>query len=134
MAELMGRQSGGTLLLVRIIPLVSSSTLLASEGGITSPEVYQQLSDDEQLAAQDYLDKQADTLRAHGIDIRTVVSRGEPARCLLDLMDSEHVDLIVMTTHGRSGLARWALGSVADGLVHICATPLLLVRSAPAAG
>ena len=132
-AELMARQFGSTVLLARIIPLISSSTILASEGAVTSPEVYQQLYDDEQRAAQDYLAARAEPLRARGVDVRTLFARGDPASCLLDLMASEHVGLIVMTTHGRSGIARWALGSVADRLVRSCTTPLLLIRSTPAA-
>jgi nucleotide-binding universal stress UspA family protein len=39
------------------------------------------------------------------------------------------VDLIVMATHGYSGLKRWALGSVADKVLHATTTPLLLVRA-----
>ncbi len=41
----------------------------------------------------------------------------------------EHVDLIVMATHGYSGVRRWALGSVADKVLHSTTTPLLLVRA-----
>src|SRR5262249_4491165 len=49
---------------------------------------------------------------------------------LLDILDSEQVKLVVMTTHGRTGLVRFALGSVADQLVRGSHVPVLLLRSA----
>ena len=58
-----------------------------------------------------------------------MVASGEPAQQIVDMAAHEHVDLIVMATHGYSGVKRWALGSVADKVLHATATPLLLVRA-----
>jgi nucleotide-binding universal stress UspA family protein len=63
--------------------------------------------------------------------VRTVVLRaspGSPAAAILDVAKAEGVDLIAMTTHGRSGVTRWALGSVAENVLRHAATPLLVVR------
>jgi len=50
------------------------------------------------------------------------------AKAIIDFAAAIHADLIAMTTHGRSGVARWVLGSVAAKVLHAAETPLLLVR------
>ena len=58
-----------------------------------------------------------------------MVVSGEPAQEIVDTAANEHADLIVMATHGSSGVRRWVLGSVADKVLHTSTTPLLLVRA-----
>ena len=61
----------------------------------------------------------------------TGVVSGEPAQEIVDTAANEHADLIVMATHGYTGVRRWVLGSVADKVLHVSTTPLLLVRAQP---
>jgi nucleotide-binding universal stress UspA family protein len=75
------------------------------------------------------LGAQADALRARDIAVKTAIVNGQAAEVLVDEAEWHKVDLIVMATHGYSGLKRWALGSVADKVLHATTTPLLLVRS-----
>ena len=63
------------------------------------------------------------------IAVLPVVTAGDPAQAIVDTAANEHADLIVMATHGYTGVRRWALGSVADKVLHASATPLLLVRA-----
>jgi nucleotide-binding universal stress UspA family protein len=65
---------------------------------------------------------------ARGISTRAVEANGRPAEAILDTAASSRCDLIAMSTHGRSGLTRWVLGSVTDRVVHAAAVPVLLVR------
>jgi nucleotide-binding universal stress UspA family protein len=58
------------------------------------------------------------------------VEQGSPATAIIDAAAAEKGTLIVMATHGRSGLQRWLLGSVAERVLRGTANPLLLVRSA----
>lgn len=58
------------------------------------------------------------------------VAVGHPAEEILRCADEEEVDLLLMATHGRSGIKRWALGSVADKVLRSSAVPVLLVRAA----
>ena len=53
---------------------------------------------------------------------------GYPAEIIVDEAERRQVDLIVMATHGYTGIKRWALGSVADKVLHSTQTPLLLIR------
>lgn len=68
--------------------------------------------------AQDYLSRVASRLKAEGIDAQTIVIHGKAADVILDYAKENGVDLIVMSTHGRSGVSRWVLGSVADRVVR----------------
>ena len=65
----------------------------------------------------------------HELAMLPVVTSGEPAPAIVDMAAQEHADLIVMATHGYSGVRLWALGSVADKVLHAATTPLLLVRA-----
>lgn len=129
-AELLAQKLGSTLLLVRVVPLVSLATAMASQGQVMSPEAYELLYESEERAARAYLDAQAEQVRSRTkVSVRTLMVRGEAARSLADGGSAEHADLIVMTTHGRTGLARLALGSVADELIREGSIPVLLLRS-----
>jgi nucleotide-binding universal stress UspA family protein len=71
----------------------------------------------------------ADELREQQVLVTPVAAEGFPAEAIIDEAARRQVDLIVMATHGYSGLKRWALGSVADKMLHASPTPLLLVRA-----
>ncbi len=77
---------------------------------------------------QNYLEYMAAGLRQKGLTVETQVCEGPIADAILDYAESIHTDLIAMSTHGRSGLARWLIGSVADKVVHAATMPVLLVR------
>jgi hypothetical protein len=62
------------------------------------------------------------------------VAVGPPAEALLETARANDADLIMMTTHGRSGLERWAFGSVTDAVVRRGELPVMVVPLAAAAG
>jgi nucleotide-binding universal stress UspA family protein len=76
-----------------------------------------------------YLEVQAQPLRHAGFDVTTEVRIGMPPEQIVQVAARESVTLMVMATHGYSGLRRWALGSVTDKVVQTTATPVFVVRS-----
>jgi nucleotide-binding universal stress UspA family protein len=70
----------------------------------------------------------AQQLRSDDISVRIAVAFGRPAQEIVDFAEREDIDLIAMSTHGRSGLSRWILGSVADKVLRGTQLPVLLVR------
>ena len=73
----------------------------------------------ERGAATLYTDEAAQALREAGVaNVRTMVREGQPGREIVSTAAEEGCDVIVMGTHGRTGLARAILGSVADYVVH----------------
>lgn len=63
-----------------------------------------------------------------GLEVSSEILVGKPADEIVDYVGKNPFNLIAMTTHGRSGLSRWAFGSVADRVLHATSNPLLLVR------
>jgi len=78
-----------------------------------------------------YLETIKERLEAVGIVVRTMVVLGDAGSGIIDTAQQTDSGLVAMTTHGRSGIKRWAYGSVADKVLHAGTTPLLLVRTAP---
>jgi nucleotide-binding universal stress UspA family protein len=70
----------------------------------------------------------AQALKAADIDTRTQVVFGRPAQEIVDFAEGGDFDLIVMCTHGRSGVQRWLLGSVADKVIRGTHLPVFVVR------
>ncbi|MDW8352265.1 MAG: universal stress protein [Anaerolineae bacterium] len=81
-----------------------------------------------QLSAGEYLEQLASRLHIAGFKVNSAVLDGKVADALLKFAKSEGVDLIVMSTHGRTGLSRLLMGSVAEQIVHGAHCPVLLVR------
>lgn len=82
--------------------------------------------------AAKYLEEVAAPLRSQGARVRTIVRVGDAAEVILDVASEENATLIAMTTHGRSGLARWIRGSVAEKVLRASRVPVLALRSFPA--
>lgn len=76
-----------------------------------------------------YLESVAHRLEQEGLEVATSTSIGSVADCIIEYAEANDVDLVAMCTHGRTGLARWALGSVADRVLRAGSTPILLVRA-----
>ncbi len=82
--------------------------------------------------ASAYLQGQAASLQAQGVAAGIHLVDGEPvADMILEVAEAIAADLVVMSTHGRSGVSRWVFGSVADRLLRSARMPILLVRAAP---
>ncbi len=82
----------------------------------------------EQLA-QKYLDRIAEDLKAKGINVETLVLIGDPADELVLNAKNYGADLIIMASHGRSGVRKWTHGSVAEKVFRASQVPVLMVRA-----
>jgi nucleotide-binding universal stress UspA family protein len=80
--------------------------------------------------AEDYLASTAQRLREQGMkQVETSVWYGPAAESIAEAARVREADLIVMSSHGRSGLGRLVLGSVAESVLRSTATPILLIRA-----
>lgn len=77
---------------------------------------------------EQYLSKIEKRLKDTGLKAHPELLMGKPADAIIDYVSKKPVDLIVMSTHGRSGLGRWVFGSVAEKILHGTSTPIFLVR------
>ncbi len=103
---------------------------VSAQPGVVGPIISAQYNIDEDLArVREYLKTVAQGLREQGIDVITEVHQGDPAAEIVDYAKTIAADLIVMSTHGRSGIRRWVYGSVADRVLRSANIPVLLVRT-----
>lgn len=87
------------------------------------------VSEEMRAQARNYLNQTATALNDRGIRAHAeLVEAVDVADSLLNYAAQKQVDLIAMSTHGRSGLGRWLLGSVADKVIHNAKVPVLLIR------
>ncbi len=77
--------------------------------------------------ARNYLDQLVERLKTDGIQARAVVTEGDPAQEIMDYARKNGVDLIIMNSHGKSGLSRWVFGSVANKVVLHSTVPVLII-------
>ena len=75
-----------------------------------------------------YLEKIVSRLRKKRVRAYAVVVYGKDAVQVCDFARKNKFDLIAMATHGRSGISRWALGSVADKVLSCSVVPVMLIR------
>ena len=124
--QVLARALGAQIVLVRVL---EPPTWVGDEPhGYLSPELYQQLTDSLEEDARHSLEALSASLTQQNLAAKWTLLSGTPAAGLLDFEAETRPDLIVMATHGRSGLARFALGSVADRLIREGTAPVLLVR------
>lgn len=79
--------------------------------------------------ALQYLNKVRELMADDTVTTHTVALLGTPAETIIDYAIEQSIDLIVMATHGRSGIMRWVYGSVADKVLRAADAPILLVRA-----
>lgn len=120
---------GAILTLMRVVEeesLTEFDQLLADVTGRPDPA-------DRIAEAERYLGRVVNLLRMSGVAARVRVCRGRVAPAILSEAATAECDVVVMSTHGRTGIQRWMFGSVANQVLLDTACPLLLVRAAPAA-
>ena len=79
--------------------------------------------------AEDYLGEIADRLDAPGLTITARAIVGRVTESLVDYCVDDDVDLIIIATHGRSGVTRWVRGSVADKILRSSKIPVMMIRA-----
>jgi nucleotide-binding universal stress UspA family protein len=79
--------------------------------------------------AQAYLDKIAKALKAKGIKVRTEVLMGKPDEEIIIYANKIGCDLIIMASHGSSGISRWTHGTVAERVFRAAPVPILMVKA-----
>ena len=128
--ELVVKMAPKTIIEVTLLQVISNITY-----NVLTPEELAQIPYSEadlaqiKQKAQDYLEKVAATLRSKNIGVKTVVTVGHAAEEIVKAAQNTGANLIAMSTHGYSGVKRWAIGSVADKVLHSSDIPVLLVRA-----
>lgn len=99
-----------------------------AEFAFSDPSLAEPLVEQMETEAKKYLGAKARELYRDGFRVVTMMREGPVAETILDVADEIGADVIAMCTHGRTGPARWLLGSVADRVVRGSRVPVMLIR------
>lgn len=118
----------GEVALVRVVE-PTKLPHLAGYGQWVDWEKYEKdLLAEAEKEAKRYLSKQEDALRHQGVGVSSTLLLGKPSQTILQYSEDNSVSLIALSTHGFSGITRWAYGSVASKIIETSSKPVLLVR------
>jgi nucleotide-binding universal stress UspA family protein len=92
-------------------------------------EQRKRIESEARVASQAYLSQVVSRLKHQGVNLKTAVLPGKAAETIADYASKNGIDLIVIATHGRSGVSRWVWGSVADRVLRSACVPVLMVRA-----
>ena len=127
-AEDLAQRLDATLVLLHVVePL-----LVPVEYGLPSSVVVG-FEDAASARAKEHLDAAADALIGRGLRVETLVATGTASEQIVQVVQRERIDLVVMATHGYTGLKHALLGSTAERVVRTCPCPVITVKPAPAA-
>jgi nucleotide-binding universal stress UspA family protein len=117
------RASAARLLLVRAVAVPATYGLMIEGDTLRWHQVH-----DETEAARASLEETARSAALAGLPVDRIAEVGTAADVILDALAERSADLVVMTSHGRTGVGRWVLGSVAEHVVHHAPAPVLVLR------
>jgi nucleotide-binding universal stress UspA family protein len=143
--EDLGKQTGAEVTLLQVIPAPSGRSGAhfragAPEMPISLPETPEDVDiaqhpiyKDQEIAsaqagARSSVAKPQHMLRERGVHVRSEVILGEPAEEIVEYAEQENFDLIVMCSHGSSGIRRWVFGSVTEKVLRGTAVPVLVIH------
>lgn len=115
---------------VRVLNPVQLPASVPTDGILGfSEEKLEQLEAQRQQAAEAYLKKIVESARLEGVALSYEVLKGSVANTLAHWAENNEVDLVVIASHGRSGISRWVMGSVADRVLRAACVPVLMIRA-----
>ncbi len=117
----------GEVVFVRVAEPYSFSLMSGEE--LPKPDDIIRFDAQVKLEAEKYLQDVATRAKSNGATIRGEVLIGKPSVKLAEYANNGGFDLVMIATHGRSGVSRWVWGSVADRLLRAVCVPILMVRA-----
>ncbi|MFC2002290.1 universal stress protein [Chloroflexota bacterium] len=119
-AEELGTRTGSDIILLSVL----------ESSDLNKHEKHQIYANRIQATTRHHADKYLDLIRSEVANIKTATRIGNPAEAIVEYAGNGGQSLVVMATHGRSGISRWALGSVADKVARTPTNlPVMLIRA-----
>ncbi len=128
-AAIVSESKVNTITFIRIIEPIyppgdeAALTLFFTEDNLEKMQSAQQAD------AEEYLKSVLDRLTFADVSLKTEVIHGKAAESLADYAAHNDISLIVVATHGRSGVGRWVMGSVAERILRSSCVPVLMLRA-----
>ncbi len=121
-AQALAKSEGAEIIIMRV-PLTPNIEFLAR-----NPALAEKIIEDMEVETKEYLEIETSILKQGGLKVSSVMREGSIPEAILAVADETHADVIAMSTHGRSGVQRWLMGSVADRVVNHAHIPVMLIH------
>ena len=121
-AEALAKSEGAEIIILRV-PDLPAPDLFAR-----NPAMANKLVEDMEIETDKYLQEEVDKLSKEGVKVSSLLREGPVPDTILAVAEETHADVIAMSTHGRTGIQRWLLGSVADKIIHHSHIPVMLIH------
>ena len=123
-ASQLTQRFGAELLVLHVVEPVYAAEPNVGSADLTT------LLDEQERIADEQLARISANLSKQGQRVRTQVECGVPAQAIVEVANDSATDLIVIATHGRTGLSHMLIGSVAERVVRLANCPVLTIRPA----
>lgn len=121
-AEALAKAESAELIILRV-PNIPAGEYIALD-----PLVASTIRKDIREEAAKYVTKTVDALKKDNIKVTGITKEGSVPDIILEVAEETHADMIAMSTHGRTGVKRWLMGSVADKIIHHTHIPVMLIH------
>ena len=121
-AQALAKSEGAEIVILRV-PVVPNLEMLSRTPGLAT-----QVIEDAEIETEEYLKAEVTKLSKEGAKVSSLIREGPIPEMILKAADDVHADVIAMSTHRRSGVQRWLMGSVADRVVHHSHIPVMLIH------
>jgi nucleotide-binding universal stress UspA family protein len=118
-------KTGAEIVLFRVVEPVTAFAVPTGEIAWNFVGTYETNA---RIPVMNYLERMKESLSGSRFAVSTATGEGQPAGEIIDYAQLNNIDLIAMSTHGRSGIGRWVYGSVAEKVLHSGDQPVLVVR------
>jgi len=116
------------LTLLSVVPQLHPAPIMSAAYTQDSPPLEQEAWGRQRKLAEEALQSEAQRLQAAGYQVTLLVREGDPIQEIVTCLEKEEYDLVVMATHGSTGLDHQLMGSVVEGVLRQVRIPLLLLR------
>jgi nucleotide-binding universal stress UspA family protein len=125
----LAKKLGARVTFIQVVSLAPAAmTVEPSAGAMIDPGILTEQMEIEAQEAERYLEELRERWQRERIVARWEVLRGAPASSIVEFASKGNIDLIAMSTRGRSGLGRLVFGSVTDEVMRTAGKPLLIVK------
>jgi len=121
-AEALAKSEGAEIILLRVA--VTPARYLFAHNPAEGNNIIKMIEKE----AKDYMKAEVTKLQNEGIKVTGVTRDGAAPDTILEVAEETNADVIAMSTHGRSGVQRWLMGSVAEKVVHHSHIPVMLIH------
>ena len=121
-AEALAKSEGAEIVLLRVAVTPDESFFFRN------PALATNIIKEVEEETEAYMKAEVEKLRDEGVKVSGITRDGLVPDMILAVADETHADVIAMSTHGRTGVKRWLLGSVADKVVHHAHIPVMLIH------